>query len=289
MAKTLQAVRLQLAAMGADVFEIGVYRPAQERETQDAQMLLRTWDAETLMRSLPWLRFQNLEGRNIYIRPNGEHRLSLVDDLTAEAISAMKDSGFEPAVLVETSHGNYQAWLNHGRTLPRDVSTAAARELADRFGGDRGAADWRHFGRLAGFTNRKEKYRQPDGLFPFVRLSEHSGAVHSESDRFVANLTRQVERARQASERRRESPVRSATVKPIDDFRQNPAFGGDGHRIDIAYAVYALAHGASEAEVRAAIAKRDLTKKGGPRRQAEYVDRTIQKALATVQDRSLGR
>jgi hypothetical protein len=275
--------------MGADVLEIGVYRPAQEHDQQGAQMLLRTWDAETLMRSLPWLRFQNLEGRNIYIRPNGEHRLSLVDDLTAEAICAMKDSGFDPAVVVETSPGNYQAWLNHGQTLPKDVSTAAARVLADRFGGDRGAADWRHFGRLAGFTNRKEKYRQPDGLFPFVRLIEHSGVVYSESDRFVANVTRQVERAREASERRRESPVRSATVKPMDDFRQNPAFGGDGHRIDIAYAVYALAHGVSETEVRAAIAKRDLTKKGGPRRQAEYVDRTIQKALATVQDRSLGR
>lgn len=289
MAKTLEAVRLQLAAMGADVLEIGVYRPAREHDQQDAQMLLRTWDAETLMRSLPWLRFQNLEGRNIYIRPDGEHRLSLVDDLTAEAICVMKDAGFEPAVVVETSPGNYQAWLNHGRTLPKDVSTAAARELAERFGGDRGAADWRHFGRLAGFTNRKEKYRQPDGLFPFVRLIEHSGAVYSELDRFVANVTRQVERARQASERRRESPFRSATVKPIDDFRQNPAFGGDGHRIDIAYAVYALAHGVSEAEVRAAITRRDLTKKGGPRRQAEYVDRTIQKALATVQDRSLGR
>jgi hypothetical protein len=289
MAKTFEAVRLQLAAMGADVFEIGIYRPAQEREEQEAQMLLRTWDAETLMRSLRWLRFQNLEGRNIYIRPNGEHRLSLVDDLTAETICAMKDSEFDPAVVVETSPGNYQAWLNHGRTLPKDVSTAAARELAAKFGGDRGAADWRHFGRLAGFTNRKEKYRQPDGLFPFVRLIEHSGAAYSESDRFVANIARQVERARQASERRRETPVRSATVKQIGDFMQNPAFGGDGHRIDIAYAVYALAHGVSDTDVRAAIAKRDLTKKGGPRRQAEYIDRTIQKALATVQNRSLGR
>ena len=55
------------------------------------------------MRSLPWLRFQNLEGRNIYIRPNGEHRLSLVDDLTVDAVSAMKDSGFEPAVVVEAA------------------------------------------------------------------------------------------------------------------------------------------------------------------------------------------
>jgi hypothetical protein len=275
--------------MGAEVFEIGVYRPAGQREQREAHMLLRTWDAETLLRSLPWLRFQNLDGGNIYVRPYGEHRLSLVDDVTAEAISAMKKSDFDPALVVETSPGNFQAWLNHGRTLPKDVSTAAARALAERFRGDRGAADWRHFGRLAGFTNRKQKYRGWDGLFPFVRLIEHSGAVYREAQTFVATVQRQLELARRASERTSQSRAYSEPVKPIDDFRRNPVYGGDGHRIDLAYAVYALAHGIPEDEVRAAISGRDLSKKGGPRRQAEYIDRTIQKALATVQDRGLRR
>jgi hypothetical protein len=40
-------------------------------------------------------------------------------------------SGFETAVVVETSPDNFQAWLNHGRTLSdRFLSTLAARQLA---------------------------------------------------------------------------------------------------------------------------------------------------------------
>ena len=53
-------------------------------------MLPRTWDAATLLRSIPWMRWQNRNGRNIYVRPKGEHNLSLVDDLTANAVTAMK-------------------------------------------------------------------------------------------------------------------------------------------------------------------------------------------------------
>ena len=46
----------------------------------------------------------------------------------------MKRAGFEPCVVVETSPGNFQAWVNHGRVLPKVESTAAARELAERLG-----------------------------------------------------------------------------------------------------------------------------------------------------------
>jgi len=38
-----------------------------------------------------------------FIRPKGEHNLSLVDDLTAEAVTAMGREGFHPASVVETS------------------------------------------------------------------------------------------------------------------------------------------------------------------------------------------
>ena len=70
----------------------------------------------------------------------------------------MKRSGFSPALVVETSPGNFQAWVKHPRKLDSELGTAAARALAEKFGGDTGAADWRHYGRLAGFANRKAKY-----------------------------------------------------------------------------------------------------------------------------------
>lgn len=59
-------------------------------------------------------------------------------------------------------------------------------------------------------------------------------------------------------------------------------YGGDGNRIDLAYAIYSLSHGMSEADVRSAIASRDLSKKGPEHRQATYIERTIRKAGSTL-------
>ena len=50
-------------------------------------------------------------------------------------------------------------------------------------------------------------------------------------------------------------------------------------RIDLAYAIYAASYGATEAQIEAAIRSRDLSHKGGERRQADYVERTIRKAF----------
>ena len=95
-------------------------------------MIPRVWDADKVIKSVRWLRHQNCEGRNIYIRPKGEHDLSMVDDLTLQAVTAMKEAGYTPAVVVETSPGNYQAWLKHPERLNKEVSTAAARALAEQ-------------------------------------------------------------------------------------------------------------------------------------------------------------
>jgi hypothetical protein len=231
------------------------------------------------------MKLQNFQGRNIYVRPHGEHDLSMVDDLKRDSLNRMFTSGFKPALVVETSPGNFQAWLKHSRVLCRETSTAAARALAEQFGGDKGAADWRHFGRLAGFTNRKAKYQGADGLFPYVRLVAASGAVYPNADQFIGEIEKKLtidkERAsEQAAKLVRNEP--RAMRRTIEHFRTNPVYGGDGTRIDMAYAIYALSHGASEEQVRTAIRSRDLSHKGNDKRQDEYVGRTVKKALEAV-------
>lgn len=286
--KTTTAVRQQVIAMASELFEIGLFNP-DAAELGESVMIPRVWDAETVLKSIPWLRHQNLNGRNVYIRPRGEHHLSLVDDLNKDGILAMIDARFNPALIVETSPGNYQAWLKHSEPLSKEVSTAAARTLAEKFGGDRGAADWRHFGRLAGFTNRKAKHLDSGtGLYPFVLLIEADGVVYPEAKRFLASVRTAVERQNAETERLRRRVTKAALVLPkdlrtVDSFRSDGRYGGDGTRIDLAYAVYAISHGANIAAVRAAIRSRDLSHKGNDRRQNEYVERTINKALATVE------
>ena len=274
--------------MGAQIFEIGLFKPSAQEQGQ-AVMIPRTWDRDTVLRSIPWLRLQNADGRNIYIRPKGEHDLSLVDDLTADAVKQMKASGFTPAVVVETSPGNFQAWLKHPRQLPRELSTLAARKLAEDFGGDRGAADWRHFGRLSGLTNRKPKYLSEAGLFPYVRLIDAFGAPYPAGERFVAAIAARYEMDQ--NEKRHCWPTQPATtsrttLKSVDDFRSNPRYGGDATREDLAYAIYALAHGADTGQVSVALKGRDLSHKGTDKRQNQYVDRTIAKALNALETRT---
>ncbi len=282
---TWRAVKRQADAMGVEVFEIGLFKPAKPGdEKPEPEMLPRTWDKQTLLRSVGWLRYQNSQGRNIYIRPKGEHPLSMVDDLTADAIHQMKQQGFEPCVVVETSPGNFQAWLNHGKVLPKTESTIAARLLAQRFGGDQGAADWRHFGRLAGFTNRKEKYRQEDGRHPFVRLIEaEAERVHSQAAR-LEEVIRSEHRGIIREDHvpctvaARTDPSSPRPLKTIEDFRSNPRYAGDQNRIDLAYAIYALSQGVGETEVKSQLCSRDLAKKGNSERQQLYIGRTIERA-----------
>jgi hypothetical protein len=172
----------QLEAMGATSFDVGVKR-------FDGTMILREgWGAKQVLKALLWLRRENLNQGHIYIRPAGLHGLSLVDDLTAAAIQRMKAEGFASAAVVESSPGNFQAWLKHGQVLTEALSTQAAKQLAERFGGDRGIADWRHFGRLAGFTNPKPNRRLASGLQPFARLLEASGKVYRQAPVFIVEV-----------------------------------------------------------------------------------------------------
>lgn len=281
--RTLIAVEQQIAAMDCEVYEIGLFKPrTPDSDPREAEMLPRTWDSATLLKSVPWLRYQNSQGRNIYIRPKGEHHLSMVDDLTADAIKRMKAEGYSPVLIVETSPGNFQAWLNHGQVLSQRLSTLAARALAARLGGDKGAADWRHFGRLAGFTNRKEKYRTPNGGYPFVRVYEdYPPRSYPSAGDLLSKITDEF-RSERSTICTKLEPQSDRRLLTIDAFRANPKYNGDGNRIDLAYAVYALTHGVNELAVAESINSRDLSKKGPLDRQHAYTSRTIAKAISNV-------
>lgn len=169
--RTDRAVTAQLQAMGCERYEIGV------KATQGG-MMQRTWSASEFAHGIAWLKRVNAQGHDIYIRPAGSVGLILADDLDAAALEHLKSDGLAPAVIVETSPGNYQAWLRISQEpIPPEQATAAARIVAERYGSDTNSADWRHFGRLAGFTNRKQKHRQTNGMQPFVLLIETQGVA----------------------------------------------------------------------------------------------------------------
>jgi hypothetical protein len=145
----------------------------------------------------------------------------------------------------------------------------------------------RDFGR----KNRKEKYRDAtSGMHPFVRLVHASGETYAQAKTFLSTVKAELEEHQRAERQRRAAFGGSShghanmpRRKSIDDFRTDTRYGADGTRIDLAFAIYALTHGGTAEDVEAAIRTRDLSHKGGEKRQAEYVERTIKKAIATAE------
>jgi hypothetical protein len=192
--RTYEIVRRQAFVMDAKFFEVGLVKPATTPGIKPV-MLTQTWSLDELLDSIPWLKSQNADDRNIYIRPAGKHALTLLNDLTADTLERMRHSGFTPAVIVETSPDNSQAWLNHGRSLSTDMSMAGANALAAKFNADANAVDKKPFGRLVGFENRSPRHRQPGGHYPMVRLVHATGEIYDKADQFLAEVKRSLRRA----------------------------------------------------------------------------------------------
>lgn len=116
----------------------------------------------------------------------------------------------------------------------------------------------------------------------FVRLTEASGAMYAENDRFLQQLSALMPKKQSVASVGGRLVRQGGARLTLDDFRSKADSCGDGNRIDLAYAVYAPSHGISEPDIRAAIASGDLSKKGRERRRIDYIDRTLRKAASTI-------
>lgn len=192
-------------------------------------------------------RIDNHKESDIYVRPSGEHRSTVLDDLSETMLARLVEDGFNPCAVVETSAGNFQAWLKHRSVFPKLLGTFAAQTLAERYDADPSAADWRRFGRLPGFTNCKPKYRKPDGLFPFVRLRSHTGQQYTMAEAFEQEITNlYVAREQEHEARRRESslsPRRGPRLSnlSLERFRSSARYRDRPAAADIAFCVAAFA------------------------------------------------
>lgn len=194
--RSLEALQRQVAALGAVLVEVGV------RDARTGQMINREWTRAELEQSAAWLKRMNARGSDIYIRPAGVHHgLVLLDDLKADALQRLSADGFAPAALIESSPGNYQAWVKlTDRTLSAEVRRIAARELAQSYGADPNSADGQHYGRLAGFTNQKPRHTR-DGRQPYVLAHGCAGRVAEAAPALLQRIAQDLDRAAARQER----------------------------------------------------------------------------------------
>jgi hypothetical protein len=201
--RSLEAIRRQTQALGVERFEVGI------REAKTGLMMNREWSRAELEQAAPWLKRMNARGNDIYIRPAGEHGLVLVDDLKPAALEKMREDGYAPALTVETSPGNYQAWVKlSDKKLSKDVRDMAAKSFAHAYGGDPASAESRHYGRLAGFTNRKQKYTR-DGKQPYVLAQDSNGEIAKSAPEGL----RRIEMALDAVYAKQEQKTRLEAIK----------------------------------------------------------------------------
>ncbi len=279
MNRTEQAVRRTLAAVDAPLYDIGILTDRGMFPRMDALT-----PAQCMAR-LRYLKYRNANGAHIYFRPSGERRYTLLDDLSLAALTGLAAEGFQPCAVIETSPGNFQAWLKHSRIFSKELGTFAAQLLAQRFGADPSAADWRRFGRLPGFTNRKPQHKQGAGLYPFVRLHDSTGEQCTAAGRFDLDADR-MHKARLADLHRQRQSFRPwfsrATSLTLSRFRTAAKYAGRPAAADMAFSIAAFANGWTQSQVADALTSEYLSRNPSQSRRAAYVRRTTAKAMRWV-------
>jgi len=276
MDRTEATIRMFLEALPEESYDLGVL-------TERGMYRLEAVSLSRTLRILPYLKHRNANGAHIYIRPNGESVYTLLDDLAQATLAALTAEGYSPAAVVETSPGSFQAWLRHAQPLSKELGTLAAKTLAEKFGADHNAADWRRFGRAPGFTNRKPQHRNAQSLYPFARLHSHTGqpfaatvAFHSQ----LLSLQHQIEQERAAlrlSYAARPSCYASSVT--LSRFRTSSRYQGRPAAADMAFCIAACSQGWSESDIAAALSREYLSRDTNRGRQTAYIRRTIRKAL----------
>ncbi|WP_024203165.1 DNA-primase RepB domain-containing protein, partial [Escherichia coli] len=222
------------------------------------------------------------------------HGLVLVDDLSSDDLDAMKQEGREPAAIIETSPKNYQAWVKVAQDAPAVHRGVIARELAREYDADPASADSRHYGRLAGFTNRKDKHTS-NGYQPWVLCRESSGQIATagpelmqQAGQVLDSIKRRQEKARRL-EGIEAGPKRSYRRDAVDDYRSEMAglikrYGDDLSRCDFIAAMKLASNGREPDEIAKAMAEASpaiMDRKAG--HEADYIQRTLQKVMELPQ------
>ena len=177
---------------------------------------------------------QRLQRRdeNLYYTPlsDKKHHI-LIDDMNREKLEKLVQDGYKPAVVLESSPGNYQAIITvpklgtaHDKDVGNHLSDALNREY-----GDPKLLGAIHPHRAPGYENRKPRHQREDGSYPEVRLLQAERRecvkVLALSSQIDAEYQRQAAQKAQESTQMARQPI--GRTKPTQDLG-----GASGSAVD---------------------------------------------------------
>ncbi len=192
--------------------------------------ITRGFTPQEIEQRTPEMQRLQRRGENLYYTPlsDKKHHI-LIDDMNREKLERLIRDGYQPAVVLESSPGNYQAIITvpklgtaHDKDVGNRLSAALNREY-----GDPKLSGAIHPHRAPGYENRKPKHRREDGSYPEVRLLK---AERRECQKTL-ELSRQIdaEYQRQAALKAQEAP------KPVERAIPSPTPGTASQGAVIAY------------------------------------------------------
>ena len=253
-------------------------------------------------------------GENLYYTPlsDAKHHI-LIDDMNREKLERLIRDGHQPAAVLESSPGNYQAIVTVpklGTVHDKDTGNRLAERLNQEYG-DPKLSGCIHPHRAPGYENRKPKHRREDGSYPEVRLLK---AARRECAKALAlSVGIDAEYQRQAAEKARQPTLKTRSAggpeskasqplelaqaggSPIDAYQRHyqdvlqRQKGGtlDLSRVDSMIAVRMRVTGHCQAAIETAIRQcaSAIRQDGEDRNWDDYAQRTARYAYSAAGDR----
>jgi len=259
-------------AVGADKYRVTAFW--EENKTCRAWVLDKQpgqssvgFTVNELITKLPLIARLDDKNRHVYYTPLSEHTHHiLVDDMNEDSLKALKADGYKPAVVIESSPGNFQAILNIHKLrseFDREISNALMIELNSKYG-DKNISGAVHPHRIPGTHNSKAKYKKDDGTFPEVKLIETEKCMCNTAYARTYALLKDFQKTRRQMESQEQHTwkISSITISgdPVKAYlshAENIMRYHEGvqnwSRVDSMVAVRMHVTGYTEAEIKAAI------------------------------------
>jgi len=189
-----RTVEEQLGALDAETYRVTLMRDGQGMNfgKSDKSLGKDLMTKAELVERIPAMAAWNARGWNVFVTPiDMSNRYILLDDLTPATLRELRQEGYTPAVVQETSPGSLQAVLRAPRSQTPEAAANEFFKDMNRARGDEKIVGLEHPMRLAGFQNRKDKHRDDKEQYPFVKLRE---AVNVACSRTVAMVRSYADR-----------------------------------------------------------------------------------------------